>query len=139
MMRLMCGSGLYAELEILQRKMLVSQIADGLYWNRFQTDRPWATLYNPTFDGQRKPEDVANVGGNGRMLLGLGDLPCARPAAALGNADSRPGRRAAPLPLHRNDYSYYPDGGFGEPFNYPRSGWVRTDEPKSQIEGGEAP
>jgi hypothetical protein len=35
------------------------------------------------------------------------------------------------------DYSYFPDGGFGEPFNYPRSGWIRTDEPKSEIEGGE--
>ena len=71
MMRLMCGSDLYAELEILQRTMLVSQIADGLYWNRYHADRPWATSYNPAFDGDRKPEDVANVGGNGRMLRAL--------------------------------------------------------------------
>ena len=42
MMRLMCGSGLYAERELVQRQMLVGQIADGLYWNRFRADRPWA-------------------------------------------------------------------------------------------------
>ncbi len=41
------------------------------------------------------------------------------------------------IAVHRGDYCYYPDGGFGEPFNYPRSGWIRTDEPKSEIEGGE--
>jgi hypothetical protein len=31
MMRLMCGSDQYAELEVTQRQMPVSQIADGLY------------------------------------------------------------------------------------------------------------
>jgi hypothetical protein len=137
MMRLMCGSGLYAELEILQRKTLVSQIADGLYWNRYHADRPWATSYNPTFDGQRKPEDLANVGGNGRMLRAL---------ATCHELDPQPHWEARirelvaglrRIAVRRNDYSYYPDGGFGEPFNYPRSGWIRTDEPKSEIEGGE--
>ena len=41
------------------------------------------------------------------------------------------------IAVRRGDYAYYPDGGFGEPFNYPRSGWVRTDEPKTETEGGE--
>jgi len=137
MMRLMCGTGLYGELELMQRQMLVSQIADGLYWNRFHAERPWATSYNPAFDGQRKAEDLANVGGNGRMLRALvtcyevdpqphWESPIRALVAGL--------RRIA---IHRNDYSYYPDGGFGEPFNYPRSGWIRTDEPKSETEGGE--
>jgi hypothetical protein len=137
MMRLMCGSRLYAEVEILQRQMLVSQIADGLYWNRYRADRPWATSYNPTFDGQRKPQDLANVGGNGRMLRAL---------VACHELDPQPHWEARirelvaglrRIAIHRDDYSYYPDGGFGEPFNYPRSGWLRTDEPKSEIEGGE--
>jgi hypothetical protein len=137
MMRLMCGSDLYCDMEIMQRQMLVSQIADGLYWNRFRADRPWANSYNPSFDGQRKAEDLANVGGNGRMLRAL--VTCheldpqphweARIRELVGGL-----RRIA---IRRDDYSYYPDGGFGEPFNYPRSGWVRTDEPKSEIEGGE--
>jgi len=137
MMRLMCGSDRYAELELMQRQMLVAQIADGLYWNRYRADRPWATSYNPAFDGQRKTEDLANVGGNGRMLRAL--VTCyeldpqphweARIRELVGGL-----RRIA---IHRDDYSYYPDGGFGEPFNYPRSGWIRTEEPKSEIEGGE--
>ena len=137
MMRLICGADLYADLELIQRKMLVSEIADGLYWNRYRADRPWATSYNPAFDGQRQADDLANVGGNGRMLRAL--VTCYE-------LDPQPHwlalirqlvgglRRIA---IQRDDYSYYPDGGFGEPFNYPRSGWIRTDEPKSEIEGGE--
>jgi len=137
MMRLMCGSDEYGDLELVQRQMLVSQIADGLYWNRCRPDRPWATSYNPAFDGERKSEDLANVGGNGRMLRAL--VTCyeldpqphweARIRELVGGL-----RRIA---IHRDNYSYYPDGGFGEPFNYPRSGWIRSDEPKSEIEGGE--
>ena len=41
------------------------------------------------------------------------------------------------IAIHRENYSFYPDGGFGEPFSYPRSGWQKTDEPKSETEGGE--
>ena len=41
------------------------------------------------------------------------------------------------IAVHRDHYSYYPDGGFGEPFNYPSSGWQKTDEPTTETEGGE--
>jgi hypothetical protein len=131
MMRLMCGSGLYAERELVQRQMLVGQIADGLYWNRYHADRPWATSYNPAFDGQRKAEDLANVGGNGRMLRAL--VTCyeldRQPRWESRIRELVGGLRH--IAVHRDNYSFYPDGGFGEPFNYPRSGWIRTDEPTS--------
>ena len=41
------------------------------------------------------------------------------------------------IAIKRNNYSYYPNGGFGEPFNYSRTGWHRTEEAKSEVEGGE--
>ena len=41
------------------------------------------------------------------------------------------------MAIHKEGHSYFPDGGFGEPFNYPRSGWVRTDEAAGETEGGE--
>jgi hypothetical protein len=137
MMRLMCGSGLYGELERVQRQMLVSQMADGLYWNRYHADRPWATSYNPAFDGQRKTEDLANVGGNGRMLRALVTCYELNPQPHWESRIRELANGLRRIAVHRNDYSFYPDGGFGEPFNYPRSGWIRTDEPKSEIEGGE--
>ena len=39
--------------------------------------------------------------------------------------------------VHKEDYAYYPDGGFGEAFSRPRSGWLKTDEPADEHEGGE--
>ena len=137
MMRVMCGSDQYLDLETAQRTALLARVQDGLYWNFCDPGRPWAASYNPAFDGERKPEDLANVAGNGRMLRAL--VTCCE-------LDPRPEWEAAirdlvsglnRIALHRPDYSYYPDGGFGEPFNYPRSRWVRTEEPKSEIEGGE--
>ena len=137
MMRVMCGSECYLDLETAQRAALLGCIQDGLYWNRFDPARPWSTSYNPAFDGERDEEDLANVGANGRMLRAL---------VACCELDPRPEWETAiralvgglnRIAIGSEDYSYYPDGGFGEPFNYPRSGWLRTDEPQSEIEGGE--
>lgn len=41
MMRLMCGSDQYAEIEAGQRAELISRIEDGLYWNRVDPACPW--------------------------------------------------------------------------------------------------
>jgi hypothetical protein len=71
MMRLMCGSDQYLDLEAAQREELVSRIADGLYWNRVDPARPWRTSYNPAFDGARRDEDLSNVVGVSRMLRAL--------------------------------------------------------------------
>jgi len=137
MMRLMCGSDRYADLEAGQRSEILSRLQDGLYWNLYDPRRPWCTSYNVAFDGERRNEDLANVAGNGRMLRALvtwrelsGDPAWDKPTRALVEGLAR-------IAIERNGYVYYPDGGFGEPFNYPRSGWVRTDEPLTETEGGE--
>ncbi|NLX07266.1 MAG: hypothetical protein GXY33_19175 [Phycisphaerae bacterium] len=137
MMRVMCGSSLYRDVESAQMDDLLSRIDDGLYWNRYEPSRPWYNSYNPDFDGVRKNEDLAMPGAAGRMV---------RTLATWRELDGNTGRDRYirelvdglfRIAVHRNAYSYYPDGGFGEPFNYPRSGWIRTDEPKSETEGGE--
>jgi len=137
MMRLMCGSDQYSDLEEHQRDDLVSRITDGLYWNAVDPARPWRSTYSPAFDGVRRDEDLANMAGNGRMLRALvtwyeltqDPLIEARIRELVGGLDR--------IALHGKGYRYYPDGGFGEPFNYPRSGWMRTDEARSEVEGGE--
>tara|TARA_B100000809_G_scaffold118746_1_gene117030 strand:- start:2248 stop:3678 length:1431 start_codon:yes stop_codon:yes gene_type:complete len=41
------------------------------------------------------------------------------------------------IAIEKDDYAYYPDGGFGSAFSYPRTGWRKTDEPGDEHEGGE--
>jgi len=71
MMRIMCGSERYREVEDGQRTALLGRIRDGLYWNLADPRRPWRCSYNPAFDRAQKDEDLANPGGNGRMLRAL--------------------------------------------------------------------
>ena len=137
MLRTMCGSNLYADVETAQRAALVSRIRGDLYWNFYDPSRPWQTSYRPNFDGVARNEDLANVAANARMLRALlawrevsGDPAWDEKIRQLVQGLRR-------IAIHRNDYSYYPDGGFGEPFNYPSSGWQKTDEPTTETEGGE--
>jgi hypothetical protein len=37
------------------------------------------------------------------------------------------------MAIFKDDYAYYPDGGHSMPFSYPRSGWLNTDEPQSDV------
>ena len=72
MLRTMCGTDLHADVETAQRAALVSRIGGDLYWNRYDPNRPWQTSYrNEDFDGKARPEDLANVGANARMLRAL--------------------------------------------------------------------
>lgn len=72
MMRLMCGSDRYLDIEAAQLAEMLSRIKDGLYWNLVDQARPWRTSYNPAFDGTRRNDvDLANPAGNGRMLRAL--------------------------------------------------------------------
>ena len=41
------------------------------------------------------------------------------------------------IAVYRDDYAYYPDGGFAEVCSYPRSGWLNTDEPQSEYDCAE--
>jgi len=137
LMRLMCGSDLYLDIEQEQRAELLSRIQDGLYWNFVDPARPWRDSYNPAFDGNRKDEDVANVGGNGRMLRTLVTWYELVPDEILEAYIRQLVDGLNRIAVHREDYAYFPDGGFGEAFNYPRSGWINTDEAKGEVEGAE--
>ena len=41
------------------------------------------------------------------------------------------------IAVYRDDYAYYPDGGFAEVCSYPRSGWLNTDEPQNDYDCAE--
>ena len=133
----MCGTDRYLEVEAAQRAELLSRLEDGLYWNPYEAWRPWRTLYTPEIYGVGKNEDIASTTGQGRMLRTLltwreisQDPSWDRLIREMVGGLKR-------IAIHRKNYSFYPDGGFGEPFSYPRSGWQKTDEPKRETEGGE--
>lgn len=138
LMRIMCGSDQYADLESKFRKAMLSRIDDGLYWDRYTDKRPWRNSYAVSFYGEGKNEDFATLPGGGRMLrdllvwreLGGGD-ECGQLLDELITGLRK-------IAVCRGDYCYYPEkGGWGEPCAYPRSGWLNTDESMSDTEGGE--
>jgi len=137
LMRIMSGSDQYADLEAQFRKELVSRIEDGLYWDRYDPRRPWRNVYAPAFSSEGRDEDFA-VSISGRMIRALmvwseagGGEVCERLVDELTDGMSR-------IAIRKDDYCYYPTkGGWGEPFTYPKSGWINTDEPLGETEGGE--
>ena len=138
MLRTMSGTDEHLEIESGQWAELLSRIDGDLYWNYSDPLRPWGNSYMYAhFDGERKKEDVANVAGNGMMLRALLTRRELLGNSSLDGYIQRLVRGLHRIAIHRHDYSYYPDGGFGEPFNFPRSGWVSTREPKAETEGGE--
>lgn len=138
MMRTICGSTRFIEIEEEQRKELLSRIQDGLYWNFADADRPWRAVYQPGFDGDvREGEDLSNAGACGLMIRALNTWYELTGDPVLGKYIQDLVGGLARIAIQKDNYSYYPNGGYGEPFSYPRSGWVSKDEPMSETEGGE--
>ena len=138
LLRTACGSEEYLDVETQQMANLLANISpdDGLYYAVWKPDRPWHSDYMPDFYDSA-PEDWAWVGGVGRMARAM-------MAWQARDGDSRwddrlraMARGAAKVAIFRDDYAYYPDGGHSHQFAYPRSGWQRTDEPRSDTESGE--
>ena len=138
MLRTMSGSEEHLDIETGQWAELLSRIDGDLYWNYSDPLRPWGNSYMYAhFDGERRAEDVANVAGNGMLLRALLTRRELLGDSSLDGYLQRLVRGLRRIAIHQRDYSYYPDGGFGEPFNFPRSGWVSTREPLAETEGGE--
>ena len=142
LMRLMSGSEDHLETEALTRASFLARIRDGLFWDFVDPRRPWRTVYNDSdvlYGKAPKDEDFCIPAHAARMLRAVlvyrpvtGDRVYDRHASDL----VRGLRRIA---LDREDYSYYPEkGGWAETTSYPRSGWVNTDEARSETEGPES-
>jgi hypothetical protein len=133
LLRTACGSKEYLEIEARQMTNLLASVGadDGIYYNVWKADRPWHSIYHS--DAQRKPEDYAWVGGSGRMLRSMMTW---RERDGNSSWDDRlraMARGLGKMAIFRDDYAYYPDGGHSMPFCYPRSGWLNTDEPQSDV------
>lgn len=134
LLRIMCGSGEFADLESAQRAELLGRVEHGLYWRRYDSSRPWDHAYS-ALDAPAA-EDNAGVMGAAQMLRAL---MAWREVAGRSDWDDvihSIVRGLDRIAVRRDDYSYFPYGAC-EPFGYPRCGWPNTDEPTSETEGGE--
>ncbi len=138
LMRLMSGSDQYADLERAFRTAILARVDDGLYWDRVNPRRPWRNSYSAWLYGQGRDEDFCTVVGTGRLLRALlvwRELGDGADCERLLNELCAGLRR---ILVVKGDYGFYPaNGGWGEVGAYPRSGWLNTDEAKSETEGGE--
>jgi len=138
LLRTMCGSDEQRDLEARYFGNMLSRVQDGLYWDLANPKRPWRNSYSAAFYGEGRNEDFCTLAGAGRMLRALlvwqelgGGEECGRLLDELCGGLRR-------ILVVKGDYGYYPEkGGWGEPCAYPRSGWINTDEARSDAEGGE--
>ncbi len=138
MLRQICGSRDYIDTEQGMEKTLLSFLNkdDGLYDSKYSPEqRPWHMEYYPGV--KTKPEDYAILVTSGIMLLALMmrdelDLTsCEDQIKALVSGMEK-------AVITKDDYAYFPEGGGGHPFAFPRStGWGSTVEAESEHEGGE--
>lgn len=141
MMRIMSGERSHMDVEVLHRKSVLSRIDDGFFWSTYDPEKPWKhrdSFYTDNLYKDVRPEDLTCVFTNGRMIRHLIEW---REIAGGQECDPLASSLAAGLrkiALFNKDYAYYPDGGWGNAFSYPRkSGWLHTDEPQSEVSGAE--
>jgi hypothetical protein len=137
LMRLMTGTDTQQAAEDGLLDALLRRIdpVDGLLWNRAGPGRPWHTGGHAGYE--LRQEDYANVYAVGRMIRAMLVRWELTGAAAWEGRIAAMVRGLDRLAIRRDDYAYYPDGGFGEAFSFPRSGWIHTNEPRGEVEGGE--
>ena len=139
------GSEKYMDVEKAMLEVLTGFVdpKEGLYYAKYNPKRPWhlGAYAGKGYKTQR--EDYAIPGTTGILLTAL----AARNAAGVTSCDELIRKIARGLereaikkkdPGTGKTYAYYPEGGAtGHPFTRPRSGWLKTDEPRGEHEGGE--
>jgi len=145
LLRNACGSNKYLEIEQGLLKAVMSFVSpeDGLYYAKYNPKRPWHLDAYADKGYKTQPQDYAIPGTTGILLTALavrnaaGITPCADLVEKIARGLARETIKKQD-PATGKTYAYYPEGGkTGHPFTRPRSGWLNTDEPRSEHEGGE--
>jgi hypothetical protein len=139
MMRVMCGSKQHEDVEVLHRAAVLSRIDDGFYWSTYEPEKPWKhrdAFYTDKLIKDVRPEDFTAVFGDARLIRHFVEWMDVDDSPEWGRLAGELAAGQQKIAIYKDDYAYYPDGGFGQAFAYPRrSGWLRTDEPRSEVEG----
>ena len=138
LLRTMSGSTAHIDTEVglMEHVLRDTSPEDGLYYNVYHPDKPWHSEYGHSHRGII-PEDFAVTVAQAHLLEAMifwreltGDP--AWEARARKMVDG-----LIQIAVYKDDYAYYPDGGFAEVCGYPRSGWRNTDEPEDDYNNAE--
>ena len=141
MLRVMSGEQKFEEVEAFHRSSVLARIQDGFYWNFDEPQKPWKhrdPFYTDQIYKDVRQEDVTSVFSDGRLMRHLIEWMDIDGRSDWEQLASQLAQGLRQIATFKADYAFYPDGGYGGAFNYPRkSGWLRTDEPVSEVEGAE--
>lgn len=112
--------------------------ADGLFYARWKSERPWhMSAY--AFAGYRtEPIDYALPGTAGHLMIALAGRNGGDEAGRWNELLGRLARGVEKACLFKEDYAYFPmTEKVAHPFTRPRSGWTDTAEPGDEHATGE--
>lgn len=131
LLRFVTGVAEFEELERFQMDNLVANIypKDGLYYSVYKPNRPWHSGY---VGSAVSTEDWSQIGADGRMMRAMMTWKQRDGDSKWDALIRNMARGMGKIAIHKGDYAYYPDGGHSAQFAYPKSGWLRTDEPQGE-------
>ena len=138
LLRLMSGSteGTDETTGLMRHLLRDTSPEDGLYYNIYRPNRPWHSAYGHEGRPVIK-EDFAVTAGQAYLMQAMLLWRALDGDPAWDHRIRKMVDGLTKTAVYRDDYAYYPDGGFAEVCGYPRSGWVHTDEPQSEYDCAE--
>ena len=138
LLRTMSGSTAHiaTEVGLMEHLLRDTSPEDGLYYNVFRPDKPWHSEYGHSHRALIN-EDFAVTVAQAHLLEAMifwrelsGDPAWETRIRKMVDGLTN-------IAVYKDDYAYYPDGGFAEVCGYPRSGWRHTDEPEDDYNNAE--
>ena len=138
LLRVMSGSTAHVGTEVGLIKHLLRDTSpdDGLYYNVYNPDKPWHSEYGHAHRGLI-PEDFAVTVAQAHWLEAMIFWRELTGEPAWETRIRKMVDGLIDIAFYKDDYAYYPDGGFAEVCGYPRSGWRHTEEPEDDYNNAE--
>ncbi len=138
LLRTMSGSTAHVETEVglIEHLLRDTSPDDGLYYNVYSPDKPWHSEYGHAHRGLI-PEDFAVTVAQAHWLEAMIFWRQLTGEPAWETRIRKMVDGLIDIAVYKDDYAYYPDGGFAEVCGYPRSGWRHTEEPEDDYNNAE--
>lgn len=138
LLRTMSGSTVHVDTEVglIEHLLRDTSPDDGLYYNVYSPDKPWHSEYGHAHRGLI-PEDFAVTVAQAHWLEAMIFWRELTGEPAWETRIRKMVDGLIDIAVYKDDYAYYPDGGFAEVCGYPRSGWRHTEEPEDDYNNAE--
>ncbi len=138
LLRTMSGSTAHVDTEVglIEHLLRDTSPDDGLYYNVYSPVKPWHSEYGHAHRGLI-PEDFAVTVAQAHWLEAMIFWRELTGEPAWETRIRKMVDGLIDIAVYKDDYAYYPDGGFAEVCGYPRSGWRHTEEPEDDYNNAE--